>query len=499
MTLFLFIPLALILALSLVAALIRAQRFKLLHPLDNAFIIGPRLVLEVKKGSRFFRMPLRKCTLDDVHVKVNGQAVSVQWERNAYGNFSASITLAPGRRIQEIEYDSRFCGSGKRTVYVLEEDRYEPAYRLARYILASKHPHKLRYDWSEAVMLYGLSSFSLVDPEHADTYLDYMRQFFDKYDRKGYPRITTPDLCPIAITAVEMKRHYHVDLGRTSIEATREFLENEPRNPLGALDHIGYDHRFHPLLPKTRLLANIVGDANAVWVDSLVMYAVTMAKIAALEEDEDLFEFALNQPIIFAEVLQEANSLFKHAYFWKTDRAWPKDHLYWLRGNGWVMVSLVEILSMTPESHPKREQLIDILKRQVEAIVGFQDPVYGLWDTLIRNPDGRGYLETSGAALVAYAMAKAIQQGLIDEAYMDYVLRAYEGLSSRVYLDGDKVLFTGMSGATNAMRSGSRYLSFLVKENTTNKGYGVGAYLLLAKTLKEMEAFRLAAAPGAEP
>lgn len=483
-----------LLAFGLVSIPVRAERFKIIHPLNNSFIIGLEVVIELGKELGSYGDPLNVCSIDEVQVQVNGREVSVQWRKNAYGNFFAMVELDREKRVQEIEYDSRLCGSEKIHVQVLEEDQYEPAYKLAHYILESKSPHKLNYNWPDAVMLYGLSSFSLVDPEHADTYLNYIGTFFQKYDRRGYPRVTTPDLCLIAITAVEMKRNYHLDIGTKSVDATVRFLEHEPRNPLGALDHVGHNHRFRSWLPKTRHLmawsAHLLGDPSALWVDSLVMYAVTAAKIARLSEDEDLFDFALRQPIIFSTVLQEANGLYKHAYYWKKGRVAPKGYYYWLRGNGWAMVSIVEILSMTPESHPKRDKLIGILKKQVEAIVGFQDPIYGLWDTLILNPDGQGYLETSGSALVAYAMAKAVQLGLIEEKYIDNVLQAYKGLSSRIYQDGDKILFTGMSGHTNAMKSRAWYLSILVDENAVNKGYGVGPYLLLSKTLKEMEALQ---------
>ncbi len=51
---------------------------------------------------------------------------------------------------------------------------------------------------------------------------------------------------------------------------------------------------------------------------------------------------------------------------------------FWARAMGWYSDALVDALDYFPETHPKRQALIDILNRLVNAIEKQQDKTTGL-------------------------------------------------------------------------------------------------------------------------
>jgi unsaturated rhamnogalacturonyl hydrolase len=149
----------------------------------------------------------------------------------------------------------------------------------------------------------------------------------------------------------------------------------------------------------------------------------------------------------------------------------------WLRGNGWVALSIVEILDELPATHPRRPELERILRRLADGLAARQ-LANGLWDSIVDLP-GACYDESSGSALVAYAFAKGARRGWLPAAMRDRARATFESLTSRLRRRVDGLSVTGTSGATNPT---PQWIYELIRRKD-DVDYGAGAYLLLATEL----------------
>src|SRR5437868_9224716 len=108
----------------------------------------------------------------------------------------------------------------------------------------------------------------------------------------------------------------------------------------------------------------------------------------------------------------EKTGLLYHAWDESKQQKWAdkttgRAPMFWGRAMGWYAMALVDVLDYFPKDHPKRTELITILKRTASAIEKFQDPKSGLWYEVLDKGSAEGnYLEDSVESMIAYAIAK---------------------------------------------------------------------------------------------
>lgn len=108
---------------------------------------------------------------------------------------------------------------------------------------------------------------------------------------------------------------------------------------------------------------------------------------------------------------------------------------YWSRGNGWAILALTELAQYFPESHPERPAVLAMYRDLVEACLRVQDPACGLWHQHMTAPES--YVETSGSALILYAIGAGIESGLLAETcHLEAFKKGLRGLKSYIALDG---------------------------------------------------------------
>lgn len=140
--------------------------------------------------------------------------------------------------------------------------------------------------------------------------------------------------------------------------------------------------------------------------------------------------------------------------------------LFWLRGNGWVMAGLVRVLGQMPLDYPSRPRYVQQLREMAAKMAELQGSD-GLWRPGILNQHGYPYAEVSGSAFVTYAIARGINDGLLDrKTYQPVVAKAWQGLVSHIYKDGRLGSVQPIGAAPDAFKPQSSYV------------YGVGAFLL---------------------
>jgi unsaturated rhamnogalacturonyl hydrolase len=171
-------------------------------------------------------------------------------------------------------------------------------------------------------------------------------------------------------------------------------------------------------------------DGETVWPDDLYMGCPVIIRWSEVTGDKKYLDDAANQMIHQAELQQDADGLFFHGYNVKEQKHSP---FKWGRGDGWVTVSLVELLSVLPQDHPQRAKLIAILKKQIDGLKPLQAPS-GMWRQVLDHSEL--WEETSCTAMFAYGIARAVNRGWLDPSYLPMARKAFAGISKNVTADG---------------------------------------------------------------
>ncbi len=200
-------------------------------------------------------------------------------------------------------------------------------------------------------------------------------------------------------------------------------------------------------------------DSNRVWVDTLLGAVPFLIKMSQVFGGDVYADEAISQLIQHAAHLQDPGSgLYHHA--WDESGNDPPSagsghgagQVYWGRGNGWALLADAEVLSAITTTHPLRSAVLDIMQKQAAALRPLQD-AGGLWHTVLTRPDF--YLETSGSALIGYALKRGVQEGWLDrEVYLPIAQAAVLGVWRQVLADGT---VTNVSAPTWPMLTEEEY------------------------------------------
>ena len=211
-----------------------------------------------------------------------------------------------------------------------------------------------------------------------------------------------------------------------------------------------------------------------VWLDGLYMaqpfYMQYETRYNKLLGCQDSYQQFRNVERLMKD---KETGLYYHAYDESRSMFWadPETGLsanYWLRSIGWFICALVETAQAMDESlYYEYCYLQKLLKDLAEALLPYQDESGMFWQVVDRpdlscSEDGtirardhfdlagqeptfaagevRGnYLETSGTALIAYALLKGVRLGFLPERFAAAGERALSGII-------DKYLFTNPDG-----------------------------------------------------
>jgi unsaturated rhamnogalacturonyl hydrolase len=179
------------------------------------------------------------------------------------------------------------------------------------------------------------------------------------------------------------------------------------------------------------------------WCDALFMGPPVLVKLGLIE----------NQPqyLALSDTLyrQTYRRLFNHqehlfardaSYLWNEAGEGKKEsngqHIFWSRGNGWVMGGLVQLLQELPASHHSRPFYLALFKEMSGRLVQLQQPD-GLWRSSLLDPAAYPGGEASGSGFDCYALAWGVNQGILDpQTYRPAVQKAWVALTKCVSPEG---------------------------------------------------------------
>lgn len=229
---------------------------------------------------------------------------------------------------------------------------------------------------------------------------------------------------------------------------------------------------------------------NQVWLDGLYMaQPFYMRYETAFRKMGKSSDVLLQFQNVEKHMKDAKTGLYYHGYDESREMYWANPETgcsanFWLRSIGWFTLALVETAQATDETlYFEKRYFQKLLENLVDALIPYQDES-GMFYQVVDKKDAEGnYLETSGTALIAYAILKAVRLGYLMPRYREIGERAFEGIVEK-YLsknpDGTLklsgiCLVAGLGGKTHRDGSLAYYFSEPVVENEAK---GVAPFLL---------------------
>jgi len=237
---------------------------------------------------------------------------------------------------------------------------------------------------------------------------------------------------------------------------------------------------------------------HQVWLDGLYMACPFLAQYAS----------TFNEPELFDDVANQIINISKHSYDPKTGlyyHGWDESRLqkwadpvtglsqsFWSRSIGWYMMAIVDALDYIPENHPKRSEIVSILRNLCASVARYRDPETGMWYQVTDQLGRQGnYLESTGSAMFIYTWIKGAQKGYLDKKFEEMGKKAYKQYVKRFIItepDGSISVTDGCSvaglGGTTQYRDGSfdYYISEPIRNNDPK---AVGPFIMVSLLLNK--------------
>ena len=184
------------------------------------------------------------------------------------------------------------------------------------------------------------------------------------------------------------------------------------------------------------------------WLDGLYMILPFRAEYAKhIGDTEELDLIVSRMQWVSDNMYNSSKKLFYHA----ADSATSNSGTYWLRSIGWYAAAIVDIMDSMSGSN--LEAMKAQLVKLVDGMKACQNASNGMWlNNMNASLSSSNPYETSGTALVCYAVMKAVNNGWLDKSYADMAILAFNGICNEK-LSGSNltdICFKGAPGSSNS-------------------------------------------------
>ena len=344
---------------------------------------------------------------------------------------------------------------------------------------------KATWNYIDGCMLTALMEMARITGEAH--YSDFVRECIDHFvSEEGEIRTFKPDdrnLDDINEGRVlfELYERTGEEKYRRAAKRLREQLKKQPRTVEGNFWH----KAIYP---------------NQVWLDGIYMAQPFYALYEKHFGGGDFSDIVGQIKNVRAKMFSETKGLYYHGYdasksvFWADpDTGCSKN--FWLRSLGWFAVALADLLDILPDGEQKGS-LAAIFTELMHAVARYADPETGLyWQVPDQGGREGNYLETSGSAMMAYAMLKGARLGYLEQEYAAKGQKTFNGIVEKYLtftengeLDlGGICLVAGLGPETNKRRDGS-YEYYISEPVVKNDAKGVAPFVLAYTEIKRLKA-----------
>ena len=242
---------------------------------------------------------------------------------------------------------------------------------------------------------------------------------------------------------------YNLDNIRTGHFVARMYQHHpEPKNLL-AMKSLMRQLQHQPRTEQDGVFWHKAIYSYQVWLDGIFMglpyYTLTAPMLLTKKEAQRVYDDAIQQVLTtYQRTLDPTTGLNRHAWdethkmFWADPQTGLSQHC-WGRAQGWFTMALIELLDVLPTDHPRRGEVIDLLRKDLDAIIRWQDTASGVWYQVMDSPPSSqpshpavspqdNYLESTCSSMFTYALLKAYRKGYVGDTYREAGIKAYRGI-----------------------------------------------------------------------
>ena len=317
-------------------------------------------------------------------------------------------------------------------------------------------------------------------------YLDFVISFVDYYVSEdgsilGYdPRKYSTDDVSESRILFDLYKYTGNEKYRKAIELAHSQILTHPRTKEGNFWHKAIYH-------------------DQVWLDGLYMMQVFYTRYQSQYGGKDYGDIIRQFQNVRQIMFDEEKRLYYHGYdssrtlFW-ADKITGLSSNFWLRSIGWFLVALADVWDYMDGDESGREKIAAIFKEAIDGILIYQDKDSKLFWQVPNYPDREGnYLETSGSAMVSYALLKGSRLGILPSSYSEIGLDVFNGIVREKMSEenGDLnlkgiCLVAGLGPENNTRRDGS-YKYYISEPVVENDAKGVGPFIMAYTEVKKLK------------
>ncbi len=348
-----------------------------------------------------------------------------------------------------------------------------------------KHGKPAAWNYIDGCMMTSL--YTIYQQTGRKKYLDFIDSFVDYYvfedgSIRGYELDTyNVDNINEGRVLFDLYRETGKPKYKKAIELLYSQIEGQPRTEIGNFWH----KKIYP---------------NQVWLDGLYMAQVFYTRYETEFNGGKNYADIVNQfGNVYENMYDKKKRLYYHGWdysktaFW-SDKTTGLSKSFWLRSVGWYTVGLVDAISyFSDDAAELKARLIAIFKDTIEGLESYIDPEKKMfWQVPDQGGREGNYLETSGSAMIAYAMMKGARLGFVDKKFAKIGKEVFDGICNEYLTETDGklnlggiCLMAGLGPENNRRRDGT-YEYYISEPVVENDAKGTGPFVMAYTEVKQL-------------
>ncbi len=414
---------------------------------------------------RGFNPTVRKVWMENVTCQKSKYGVMVVGMPDACQVYDVDVKncqfngVAAGNKLTGQYRDIRFDGLLINGSLVLQQKPYKHYSEWLTYSEMQRVPKPFMLDFAKKPKWSYVMGIEL--EAMLDTYLKHGGEKIRQYCQEYTDTMIRPDG---TIRGYKIEE-YNLDNVRTGHFVTRMYQQWPEEKNLKAMQLLMRQLKDQPRTEVDKVYWHKAIYSYQVWLDGIFMglpfYTMTAPiteKAVAVKGKKgkktksdpvmDIYDDAVNQISITYQRTHDAKTgLNRHAYdetremFWADKETGLSQHC-WGRAQGWYTMALIELLDALPQDYSRRAEVIELLKKDFDAILKWRDKESKLWYQVMDQPGREGnYLEATCASMFTYAMLKAHRLGYVGDKYRDAAIESYKAIIRNfIRVNADKTI-----------------------------------------------------------
>ncbi len=347
-----------------------------------------------------------------------------------------------------------------------------------------KHGKPAGWNYIDGCMMTSL--YTIYQQTGKKKYLDFIDKFVDYYvfddgTIRGYDIETyNVDNLNEGRVLFDLYRETGKPKYKKAIELLYSQIKSQPRTASGNFWH----KKIYP---------------EQVWLDGLYMAQVFYTRYEAEFNGGKNFGDIVKQfQSVYDNMYDKQKRLYNHGWdsskksFWCDKNGLSKS--FWLRSVGWYTVGLADVIGYLPDSaKAEKAALVSIFRDTVEGLERYIDKDKKMfWQVVDMGGREGNYLETSGSAMIAYAMMKGARLGVIDNRFASVGEEVFNGICKEYLTETDGklnlggiCLMAGLGPESNRRRDGT-YEYYISEPVVENDAKGTGPFVMAYTEIKRL-------------